>query len=131
MGTVALKQLVYTSEAVIDTQAIVTSQFTEKIQQNNAELEVTGALIWRKQKFMQVIEGPSDSINRLFAKLLRDPRHGNLVLISERIISEREFPNWQMLTVDIKDQSVEKTFSTARINQRGSRILKAFSRGYW
>jgi len=126
-----LKQLAYTSEAMIDTGAIVTPHFLERIQANNAIYEITGALTWRDKKFMQIIEGPSTSVNRLFATLLRDPRHTNIVLISERVVASREFPNWDMRAVSLADEDLTKHLPAARPNQRGSRILQAFRRGLW
>lgn len=124
-----LKQLIYTSQCRTDPQSIVTPEFTEMIRARNAELAITGTLVWRDKRFMQILEGPATVINRMFGTILRDPKHHNLVLIFERIIYEREFPNWEMAIQPLLQQSEETISNPCR--RRGARIIDAFRRGVW
>lgn len=126
-----LKQLVYTSTAMIEPQVILTPAFIERLQVKNRQLGITGTLAWRKNQFMQIIEGPSSAINRLFGTILRDPKHRDIVLVSERIIAEREFPNWNMTLFDINAPTFKASFVPDNFRRRGSRILEAFRRGVW
>lgn len=57
-----LKQLVYTSTAMIEPQVILTPAFIERLQEKNRQLGITGTLAWRQNNFMQIMEGPSSAI---------------------------------------------------------------------
>lgn len=131
MKTDPLKQLVYTSTAMIEPQAILTPEFIKRLQEKNRQLSITGTLAWRHNQFMQIIEGPSNAINRLFGVILRDSRHRDIVLVSERIIAEREFPNWDMTVFNINTPEFKASFVPDNLRRRGSRILNAFRRGVW
>jgi len=126
-----LKQLIYTSIPNVAIQTLLTPEFVRQIQAKNRRLEITGTLVSRSGKVMQIIEGPADSVNRLFASILRDPKHREVVLVLERIVPEREFPNWAMTTFDVDKQPFENIFEPGDLRRRGSRILDAFKRGLW
>ncbi|WP_353204417.1 BLUF domain-containing protein [Sphingomonas sp.] len=71
---------------------------------------ITGLLYTQGTDFLQVIEGPDDSIADLLASLLRDPRHRDLRVLVDRETEDREFGDWMMLhrerreTVDAFDR---------------------------
>ena len=50
---------------------------------------------------MQALEGGREDVNRLYGKLLRDPRHSDVVLLDYAEISERRFSSWRMGRVDV------------------------------
>ena len=43
--------------------------------QNNARADVTGALLFNKGCFAQILEGPSSGIDQTFERIQRDMRH--------------------------------------------------------
>lgn len=131
LQTEPLKQLVYTSVSRTAPEEIVTSDFVAKIQARNHSFGITGSLAWYENKFMQIIEGPASAVNRLFAEILQDPRHKEIALISERIVHQREFPNWDMSVVSLTDKAFCASFAPKEYRARGSRILDAFRRGLW
>ena len=51
-----------------DLQAILA-----KAQQNNPALDITGLLVMVSQRFLQVIEGPSENVNMLYRKTAATP----------------------------------------------------------
>ena len=63
---------------------------------NNARLEVTGSLLYNAGSFAQILEGPPDSIQRIFETIQRDARHGEVTVIRSEYAPERQFPNWSM-----------------------------------
>ena len=67
-----------------------------KSQDNNAEQDLTGMLVMISRKFLQVLEGPGEHLNDLYAKILRDSRHDNSRILSYLPISERHFSEWAM-----------------------------------
>ena len=69
----------------------------------NQERNLTGLLILSGETFLQVLEGPSHEVNALYAKLMKDSRHHDLVLISYEQIASRCFEDWSMRVVDLDD----------------------------
>jgi hypothetical protein len=64
---------------------------------NNPLLGITGALICRHDIYLQLIEGPADAIDELYARILADDRHTNVELLLTEAMGDRMFPAWAML----------------------------------
>lgn len=64
---------------------------------NNPRLGITGALVCRHDLYLQMIEGPADAIDALFARIEADDRHFDVRLLLSEAMGERMFPNWAML----------------------------------
>ena len=68
----------------------------------NAELGVTGVLMASGGLFYQVIEGPAEAVDGLFATIEGDERHTDvLVLDTEEGVTSRLFPDWSMKAVNL------------------------------
>jgi hypothetical protein len=63
---------------------------------NNAAAGITGALIFNRGIFAQVLEGPQSAIETTFERIQRDMRHGNVQVLSFEVVTERGFPSWSM-----------------------------------
>lgn len=57
---------------------------------------ITGALICRADLFLQMLEGPRDAVTATFARIVRDDRHVEVMLVSCADIPARLFPAWAM-----------------------------------
>jgi hypothetical protein len=64
---------------------------------NNPRLDITGALICRHDLYLQLIEGPAEAIDALFARIAADDRHANVEVLLSEPMGDRMFPNWAML----------------------------------
>ncbi|QKR99660.1 BLUF domain-containing protein [Sphingomonas sp. CL5.1] len=64
---------------------------------------ITGILYIDGQNFLQVIEGEAESIAGLLERLLADPRHMDIAILSDTSIDEREFGDWTMVQRDPVD----------------------------
>ena len=62
----------------------------------NKSLDLTGALISTEGNFAQILEGPSSSVTQVMESILRDPRHTDIVIVSDHAQSQRRFANWAM-----------------------------------
>ncbi len=62
----------------------------------NAELGVTGALIFTEKRFAQYLEGPAAGVDALMASIAGDPRHRALDVVFRRPIEERRFATWAL-----------------------------------
>lgn len=76
-------------------------------QRNNAELDITGVLLYSETHFFQYLEGDRDQITRLYEAIKLDPRHRNVVMVTTGSIAERAFPSWQMAAKKYDVESVE------------------------
>ncbi len=64
------------------------------VSMKNASISVTGALIFTGKHFAQILEGESESLDRLMASIARDPRHEIVKTFVRTKISDRRFPSW-------------------------------------
>jgi hypothetical protein len=69
----------------------------------NEERGITGILLATKHSFLQVIEGKYEKVNKLFMKIVTDPRHHNIQLISFDLIDSRLFSGWGMKGLGLFD----------------------------
>jgi Sensors of blue-light using FAD len=63
---------------------------------NNANVGVTGALMFNAGCFAQVLEGPKDAVVNTFERIQQDERHGDLSVLSFGPVVERAFERWSM-----------------------------------
>ena len=63
---------------------------------NNSRKGITGALMFNGTMFAQVLEGPLDCIESIYEQIQCDPRHSDVVLLSNAETSERAFSDWSM-----------------------------------
>lgn len=80
---------------------------------NNPKWEITGALVCRHDVYLQLIEGPSASIEALYSRILQDDRHTDIRVLLEEDMGERLFPAWSMLD----DQAPSLFWSAADVAQ--------------
>lgn len=63
---------------------------------NNADSHVSGILCFNNKYFLQCLEGSRAEVNRIYNKILNDPRHTDVLILDYQEISEREFSEWSM-----------------------------------
>ncbi|MBE7162846.1 MAG: BLUF domain-containing protein, partial [Williamsia herbipolensis] len=72
----------------------------------NAALGVSGLLVAKDGRFMQLLEGPAISVEDRFAAIGRDPRHTGVRTILREEIPERRFEDWSMAYAPLADADV-------------------------
>ena len=86
----------------------------ETSRRKNPSRDITGMLVASGDLFYQLLEGPRESIDLLYAQILQDPRHEQVLLLdSETGDFERICPDWAMQKVDL---SLKSTAETAPIS---------------
>jgi hypothetical protein len=63
---------------------------------DNAEADITGLLLYSNGRYIQVLEGPEDEVRATYARILRDPRHTQVITVREGLGPARRFPDWGM-----------------------------------
>lgn len=98
-----LHRLVYYSRncltAAPDAMEREVAQILATSQANNARVGVTGALMFNRGCFAQVLEGPQEAVEATFERIQQDARHGEVTLLSFGPAETRGFPIWSMAHV--------------------------------
>ncbi len=102
-----LYNTVYCSRATVSVDAAAVDSIIKSSRRSNPEYGITGVLVFGSGIFFQWLEGPRDNVMSLMEHLKTDPRHENVVMLTENEeVRERLFPNWDMelvTTTDIRD----------------------------
>jgi hypothetical protein len=99
-----LYQVVYCSRAAEDVDEAAVAGIVASSRRHNPERAITGLLVYGSGVFFQWIEGPRAQIAQLMSILRDDPRHHDIVTLSEtEELRERLFPAWDMEQVDAGD----------------------------
>jgi hypothetical protein len=103
-GLPLLHQVVYCSRAADGVDDAEVARIVATAQRCNPVHGITGLLVFGSGVFFQWIEGPRAHIEQLMALLHRDPRHRDIVALSEtEEVRERLFPAWDMERVGAED----------------------------
>jgi hypothetical protein len=95
----SLVRLAYVSTSLLPDDAHDRRQVADILlvsRRNNAESEVTGALLATDRNFAQVLEGEREAVEAVYERIVRDPRHKDIVLTLYELIEARRFPSWAM-----------------------------------
>ena len=102
-----LYNVVYCSRAAADVDGAAVERRLEAARRFKPAHGITGLLVFGGGIFFQWIEGPRDNVTRLMTMIQSDPRHEDIVRLSElEEVRERLFPDWDMelvTTDDIRD----------------------------
>ncbi|OUE07395.1 hypothetical protein C5B94_14890 [Clavibacter michiganensis] len=103
-----MRTTVYTSTA---TRHLTDDDLAELLGQcvrNNERAGLTGLLLHRDGRFMQVLEGPDDAVEAVFATIAADPRHTDVRQLLDERITARRFPAWSMGFRTVDDSTVRR-----------------------
>ena len=73
---------------------------------NNARDGITGALLYHRDRFIQIVEGDDETVRDRFATIASDPRHRSVNVMREKAIAARQFPQWTMGFRELSDESI-------------------------
>ena len=91
-----LIQLIYVSSATQDFTEAELKELLELSRQKNGRLGISGLLLYKDGNFIQVLEGPEESVLDLYQRIQKDPRHSNLLTLVHQAIDQRQFADWSM-----------------------------------
>lgn len=91
-----LIQLTYASRPSLTFKNEELDSILTASKRNNARVGVTGMLCLANGIFLQQLEGDRMEVNRLYHRILTDPRHRNPAVLSFSEINSRRFSNWAM-----------------------------------
>ena len=92
---VEIKHVIYTSRPTFfDNDVLDGILHTSRA--NNINCEVTGSLIFHSDLYLQLLEGPTKSIDDLYQKILKDSRHAEITKLRDENTDRRLFASWTM-----------------------------------
>ncbi len=91
-----MRQILYVSRSTVADGTADLDAILERSRHNNALDGVTGLLWSDGARFLQVFEGPEDSVTATFDRIMNDPRHERIEVLRDRTIDAREFGTWTM-----------------------------------
>ncbi len=103
--------LVYVSSAVRSFSTDDLRALLATSRKNNAELGITGMLLYKEGNFMQVLEGDERTVRALYEKIGVDPRHSGEITLQQGFVDERQFPDWSMGFRDLNSPEIRATQS--------------------
>jgi hypothetical protein len=96
-----LVRLLYASRAAEAVTPELLSAILRRSRQHNPAQGITGVLCCSGNVFLQVLEGGRPAVNRLYARIVADPRHREPELLAYESIVERRFAGWSMGQVQL------------------------------
>ena len=138
----ALVHCIYTSVERYPLPSAELSHLMHHSRANNQRHGITGILLHVQGTFFQVLEGPQEAVEALYAKILLDPRHTKVTKIIFETIPKRFFGesdmSLELLTpielsslLQEEDGSRRETVLSELDEGRAKRLLRAFSEGRW
>ena len=97
--------IVYVSEYTKSDESINQdlNDITKIAKETNPTLSITGLLFYHNRKFLQIIEGEKDSLEKLMVSIEKDPRHRNIERIIDEKAIRRSYEDWNMDSFNLSD----------------------------
>ena len=96
-----LVRLLYASRAAEPVTPELLGAILRRSRQHNPAEGITGVLCCSGNVFLQALEGGRPAVNRLYARIVADPRHRDAELLAYETIVERRFAGWSMGQVQL------------------------------
>lgn len=97
-GIIVLHRVIYASEAVgaTGTSTLSIAQILGVSDRNNRRDRISGCLMFHEGHILQALEGGRADLDRLMRRVLADPRHTGLRVLSDMPVAERRLhePMW-------------------------------------
>jgi len=93
--------MIYVSRAVNPTSGSPTDSILASSREHNLSSGITGILCYGGGIYLQAIEGGRNQVNNLYAQIVSDKRHTDVVLLNYEEIAERRFGGWTMGQVNL------------------------------
>lgn len=91
-----IKATTYSSFSSPGLQPVELEQILGASRRNNVRDSITGVLMFNGAAFVQTVEGPPAEIDALIMRIATDPRHCQMEIRDEQMLSKRIFPDWVM-----------------------------------
>lgn len=91
-----MHHLIYLSQATRPLSTKALTYLLDQARQANKRQQLTGALVYSNQRFIQLLEGEQAPLEQSYARISRDPRHQYLYRVADYPIVARQFADWPL-----------------------------------
>ena len=96
IDTEPLISLVYSSVSTSQMNETDLGQLLAQSRENNSRAGVTGMLLYRGGRFIQVLEGAETTVSALVSRIEADRRHSAVRVLLREPLQRRQFADWTM-----------------------------------
>lgn len=134
-----LYEILYASHASKDLDTSALTSLAQKANHYNSNHDITGALWFDGEHFVQILEGPPKTVMALFDHIKSDKRHHGLLKFyagyrETRIFSEWStsflvsgksdgLTDWKTLRAFVKNNAIDENFSVNLLNELFDALL--------
>lgn len=104
----SINQLVYISQSTRKMSQADLNEIQKTAKENNQHIDVTGSLFYNGGWFLQVLEGPATTLESLYRKIEKDPRHKHSRVLYNEPAKFRTFTRWSMNMTNLDDRQADK-----------------------
>lgn len=119
-----MRQILYVSNSTVPGDRADLSGILNQSRHNNAMDGITGLLWSDGTYFLQVFEGPEESVAATFDRIKADPRHEGLIVLIDRPTHAREFGDWSMIHRRANDPVDAYDVRVRRLLERASQPVQ-------
>lgn len=91
-----MRQIIYESVAADPSAEDIAPDILRFARPENSLNGVTGLLLAANGRFLQVLEGPEESVSLTMDRIREDPRHRDIAVLADQPIEARAFADWAM-----------------------------------
>jgi hypothetical protein len=91
-----IRRIIYSSTAVTDDSRADHLAILGVSRRNNGMDGISGILWIEQGRYLQLLEGPADSVTDAFERIRRDPRHTDIAVLDDRMTDATAFGEWAM-----------------------------------
>lgn len=96
-----MHHIIYLSQAKADLSPTELVFILIQARENNQRQNVTGALVYGRGQFMQVLEGEESVITSIYQKIVTDTRHYDALKLVDKPVQQRSFHDWSMAFAEL------------------------------
>lgn len=100
-------QAVYISRRPMPAHGSELADILAASRRNNPEIGITGLLAVTPLRYVQILEGPRESVDMLLDFIADDERHGRMQVIDRSDVAERNFGCFAMAELDARHLEAE------------------------
>lgn len=114
MANDPVRRLIYFSTASWMMAEVELDELLAECRAINQRLAVTGFLLYGDGSFMQLLEGPPEAVGLVYGRLLLDERHQDVIKMADSIVEARNFSDWFMAYVRLRESEALDGFVEMR-----------------
>ena len=91
-----MRQIIYESVSTDPSAEAIAPGILRSARPENGLNGITGLLLAVNDRFLQVLEGPEESVMLTMERIRADPRHHDIAILADQPIEKRAFADWAM-----------------------------------